>query len=72
MDEQVCLYPGSQMIFPGCALSQDFAVLCGWPQALTMGTGLLRVIWILGEAWPQAVLSLYHPSLAIPKKKEKT
>ena len=59
------------MLSPACPLPWDFAVLCGWLQALIMGTGFLCVMRILGETWSQAALGLHHPSLTPPQQKEK-
>lgn len=72
MGEQACLHPGTQMTVAGWPLPQAFTVLCGWPWALIMRTGFLRVMWILEEAWPQACLGLYHPSLVVPEEKRET
>lgn len=64
MDEQACLNTRTQMILPGCPLSQGFAARCGWSQDFLHGT------WILGEAWPQVALGLHYPMLATPGKGE--
>lgn len=65
MEEQACLNTRTQMILPGCPLSQGFAACCGWSQ------DFLHAMWILGEAWPQVALGLHYPRLATPEGKGK-